>query len=240
MVLDGLKAYVQLANGLTDVTRERAMNAARALVAQGEAGIDVVLPDAMRAQVSSLTDDLMATSRANRDLMVGLVRAEVERSVARLGLVSAAELGAATSRAERLDDRVHELERALRSARSSSTRSGTKKAGTKKASTKKATAKKSAAKKSTAKKATAKKSAAKKSTAKKSTTKKTTAKKSTAKKSTARRSTATRSTATKSTAKRTTAKRSASKRSGSGSSGARRSTARTSTSKKSSSSGTAG
>jgi polyhydroxyalkanoate synthesis regulator phasin len=235
MVLDGLKAYVQLANGLTDVTRERAMNAARALVAQGEAGIDVVLPDAMRAQVSSLTDDLMATSRANRDLMVGLVRAEVERSVARLGLVSAAELGAATSRAERLDDRVHELERALRSARSSSPRSGTKKAGTKKASTKKATAKKSAAKKSTAKKSTAKKSTTKKTTAKKST-----AKKSTTKKATAKKSAANKSTAKKTTAKRTTAKRSASKRSGSGSSGARRSTARTSTSKKSSSSGTAG
>jgi polyhydroxyalkanoate synthesis regulator phasin len=163
MVIDGLKAYVQLASGLTDVTRERALAAARTLVAQGEAGVGAVLPDTMRMQVVSVTDDLIATSKANRDLLVGLVRAEVERTVSRMGLVSAAELTAATRRAEALDDRVHELERALRSARSAPT--------AKKATAKKST-KKSVAKKSTAKKAakkSAKKSAGKKS-AKKSAT----------------------------------------------------------------------
>jgi polyhydroxyalkanoate synthesis regulator phasin len=149
MVIDGLKAYVQLASGLTDVTRERALAAARTLVAQGEAGVGAVLPDAMRVQVASVTDDLIATSKANRDLLVGLVRAEVERSVSRMGLVSAAELNAATRRAQALDDRVHELERALRSARSAPT--------TKKSTSKKATAKKATAKKATAKNATAKK-----------------------------------------------------------------------------------
>src|SRR4051794_19387785 len=156
MVLDGLKAYVQLANGLTDVTRERALAAARTLVTQGEVSMGVVVPDTMRSQVGSLTDDLIATSRANRDLLLGLVRAEVERSVSRLGLVSAAELSAAAARAESLSDRVQELERALRSAEASVR---------------------------PAKKTTARKSTAKKSTAKKSGTKKTTAKKSTAKKS---------------------------------------------------------
>ncbi len=155
MVIDGVKAYVQLASGLTDVTRERALAAARTLVAQGEAGVGAVVPDTMRVQVASVTDDLIATSKANRALLVGLVRAEVERTVRRLGLVSAAELTAANRRAEALDDRVHELERALRSARSAP---ATKK------STKKSAAKKSASKKSTAKKSTAKKSAAKKST----------------------------------------------------------------------------
>ena len=162
MVIDGLKAYVQLASGLTDVTRERAMAAARTLVAQGEAGVGAVLPDAIRVQVATVTEDLIATSKANRDLMVGLVRAEVERTVSRMGLVSAAELSAATRRAEDLDDRVHELERALRSARSAAP---AKKAG-KKSATKKA-GKKTA--KKTAKRA-AKKSAAKKSATKKSTT----------------------------------------------------------------------
>ena len=103
MVIDGLKAYVQLASGLTDVTRERALAAARTLVAQGEAGVGSVLPDTMRMQVANVTDDLIATSKANRDLLVGLVRAEVERTVSRMGLVSAAELNAATRRAEALD-----------------------------------------------------------------------------------------------------------------------------------------
>jgi polyhydroxyalkanoate synthesis regulator phasin len=169
MVIDGLKAYVQLASGLTDVTRERALAVARTLVAQGEAGVGAVLPDTMRTQVASVTDDLIATSKANRDLLVGLVRAEVERTVSRMGLVSAAELNAATRRAEALDDRVHELERALRSARSAPTaqKSATKKA-TKKATSRKSTAKKSATK--TSAKKSAKKSTSRKSTAKKSVT----------------------------------------------------------------------
>src|SRR5688572_11974151 len=174
MVIDGVKAYVQLASGLTDVTRERALAVARTLVAQGEAGVGAVLPDTMRVQVASVTDDLIATSKANRDLLVGLVRAEVERSVSRMGLVSAAELNAATRRAEALDDRVHELERALRTARSAPA---------------KKTAKKSTARKSTAKK-TAKTTAARKSASKRSTARKSTARKSTAKKSASKRSTA--------------------------------------------------
>jgi hypothetical protein len=209
MVIDGLRAYVQLASGLTEVTRERALAAARTMVAQGEAGVGAVLPDAMRAQVSSVTDDLIATSKANRDLLVGLVRAEVERSVSRLGLVSAAELDAATRRAESLDDRVHELERALRTARSSTPARRT----TRKRAAKKSTAKKSTAKRSTATKRatkTATKSTAAKSTAKRSTAKRSTAKRSTAKKSTAKKSTAKKSTAKKSTAKKSTAKRTAS------------------------------
>jgi polyhydroxyalkanoate synthesis regulator phasin len=177
MVLDGLRGYIQLANGLTDVTRERARSAARAMLAQGEVGVGAVVPAPVRSQVGALTDDLLATSRANRDLLVNLVRAEVERSVARLGLVSAQELSAATRRARGLERRVGELEEELRSARRS-------------------TAKKSTARKSTAKKSTAKRSTAKRSTAKRSTAKRSTAKKSTAKKSTAKRSTAKKSTAT--------------------------------------------
>lgn len=114
MVLEGLRAYLQLANGLTEVTRKRATAAARSLVAQGEAGVEAMVPPVMRAQVAIVTEDLMATSKANRDLLLGLVRVEVERTVNRLGLVSAAELEAATSRARSLDDRVRELERALR------------------------------------------------------------------------------------------------------------------------------
>jgi hypothetical protein len=156
MVIDGLKAYVQLASGLTDVTRERAVAAARAIVAQGEAGVGAMVPDAMRVQVAGVTEDLIATSKSNRDLLVGLVRAEVERSVSRLGLVSAAELDSATRRAEALDDRVHELERALRSAQGGAAKSATKKSAAKKSAKKSAkkAAKKSVAKKSATKKAT--------------------------------------------------------------------------------------
>jgi polyhydroxyalkanoate synthesis regulator phasin len=139
MVLDGLRGYIQLANGLTDVTKERALAAARALVAQGEAGVGAVVPQPVRAQVSTVADDLLATSKANRDLLVGLVRAEVERSVTRLGLASSEELAEAQRRARALERRVEELERAQAAG----------------------TARKSAARASTAKKSTAKKSTGK-------------------------------------------------------------------------------
>jgi hypothetical protein len=229
MVLDGLRGYLQLASGLTDVTRERARAAARSLVAQSEAGVGGMLPDQLRAQVGSVAEDLVATSRANRDLLMGLVRAEVERSVTRLGLVSAEELKAAAARARTLDRRVEELERALQAAE------GRAAGRTSRASTAtKSTATKSTAKKSTATKSTAKKSTAKKSTAKKSTAKKSTAKKSTATKSAAGRKSAAggsaaatstgRATAKRAPAKRATAKRATAKRAGAGTGTARRST----------------
>ena len=141
MVLDGLRGYLQLATGLTDVTRERARAAARSVVAQGGASVDAVVPQQVKSQVTTLTEDLLAASKANRALLLHLVRAEVERSVARLGLVSKVELDAERRRADRLEAKVRELE------------------------IKVPPAKKSAAKKSAAKKSTARKSAAKKSTA---------------------------------------------------------------------------
>ena len=155
MVLEGLRGYIQLANGLTDVTRERARSAAKALLAQGEVGVGAVVPAPVRSQVGALTDDLLATSRANRDLLANLVRAEVERSVARLGLVSAQELSASSRRSRALERRVEELEQELHAVARATARTST--------------ASKSAAKKSTAKKTTAKRSAAKKAPAQKST-----------------------------------------------------------------------
>jgi polyhydroxyalkanoate synthesis regulator phasin len=137
MVLDGLRGYLQLANGLTDVTRDRARAVARTLLTQGEAGVDAVVPQPMREQVGSLADDLLATSRANRDLLVGLVRAEADRAVNRLGLAMRGELDAVIQQVRDLDDRVQELQREQRSARA--------RAGSKKSAAKKSTAKKSAA-----------------------------------------------------------------------------------------------
>jgi hypothetical protein len=199
MVLDGLRGYLQLANGLSDVTRERARVAAKSLVAQGEASVGAVLPGSLKAQVGSLTEDLIATSKANRALLIGLVGTEVERATARLGLAMAGELDSAKRRGQRLEQRVADLERQVRQALTGSAPSTSPAAqGT--------AAKKTGAKKSTAKKSTAKKSTAKKSTAKKSTAKKSTAKKSTAKKSTTKKAAAKRTTARKTTAKKTTAK----------------------------------
>jgi polyhydroxyalkanoate synthesis regulator phasin len=109
MALDGLRAYMQLANGLTEVTRSRAMAAARALLDQSGGSV----PGQVRQQVSTIAEELISTSRANRELIVTLVDGEVERVAARLGLVAQEQLERMTERAERLERRVRELELSL-------------------------------------------------------------------------------------------------------------------------------
>ena len=171
-MLDGLRGYLQLASGLTEVTRERAMATARALVNQGSSTVESALPEQLRGQVSGVADELIATSRANRDLLLMVVRGEVERSVARLGLVSAVDMDAALRRARGLEARVAELEAELQRSQpvtASRTTTATR--------AKKPTARKTRAKKTVAKKTTAKKTVAKKTTAKKTVAKKTVAKK---------------------------------------------------------------
>jgi polyhydroxyalkanoate synthesis regulator phasin len=186
MVRDAVRAYWGMASGLGEVTRQRAVDVAKQLVAQGEA---------TAGQTKAIAEDLLSTGRANRDTVVQLVRYEVDRALGRLGLAGNEEL-------ESLNARVRALESRLREVSEDRANEGPSTTPARRApAVKKSTAKKSTAKKSTAKKSTAKKSTAKKSTAKKSTAKKSTAKKSTAKKSTARKSTAKKSTAKKSTAR---------------------------------------
>jgi polyhydroxyalkanoate synthesis regulator phasin len=181
MVLDGLRGYIQLANGLTDVTRERARLAAKTLVAQGEASVGAVLPDSLKAQVGALTEDLIATSKANRALLVNLVAAEVERATSRLGLTFASELAAAKARSRRLEQKVADLERELREALAASrpAKAAPKTAAPKTASARKSTAKKATAKKSSTRKSTAKRASAKKASATKAAAPSTTAEKAT-------------------------------------------------------------
>jgi len=150
MVKDALRGYLSLASGLTDITAARARAAARSLVEQGEA---------TAGQVSGLAEDLVATSRRNRESLLLLVRHEVEQAVRRVGL-------GASSDVESLTTRVRELERTVRELRAQAARSpeesakqpvAKKAAPAKKAAATKAPAKKAAAKKAPAKKAPAKK-----------------------------------------------------------------------------------
>lgn len=218
MVFDGLRAYLQLANGLTDVTKARAMATARALVQQGEAGVATVVPEQLIGQVGTIAEDILATSRANRDLLVGLVRVEVERSVSRLGLVSATELKAASARAQLLLDRVQELERSLRVAQDRAAQDraaqdrGARGSGAAAAAagadapaatpTTVTPAKKSTASKAAPRKASARKAPASKAPASKATTSKPTASKTTASKTTASKTTASKTSASKTTARK--------------------------------------
>jgi polyhydroxyalkanoate synthesis regulator phasin len=222
-MLDAVKNYLNLASGVTEVTRQRAVAAARALASSGEATAE---------QVQNLADDLLVSSRNNRDAMLALVRYEVDRALNRLGLATADEMAS-------LQRRVTSLEGALTTSgtegaakttgpsRASATKSAAKaapststpgKATAARATAAKATAAKAtpakatnaAPAKSTASKATATRTAAAKSPAK------ATAARATAAKSTAAKSTAAKSTASKSTASKAARKAPAKKSTGSG------------------------
>jgi polyhydroxyalkanoate synthesis regulator phasin len=98
MVREAVRGYLALATGMTEVTAGRARAAAKALVQQGEA---------TAGQVSALAEELINTSRRNRESLALLVRHEVEQAVKRLGLAPAGDV-------EELTRRVRELERTVR------------------------------------------------------------------------------------------------------------------------------
>src|SRR3954447_15560422 len=98
MVKDALRGYLVLASGVTEVTAARARAAARVLVEQGEA---------TAGQVTALAEDLVATSRRNREGLVLTVRHEIEATLRRLGRGPAGDL-------DELNQRVRRLEQSLR------------------------------------------------------------------------------------------------------------------------------
>jgi hypothetical protein len=114
-VLDALRGYVSLATGLTEVTVSKAREAAAALLTQG---LDIgKVPDvpgkdsavAAASQVQGLADDLLETSKQNREMLVGLIRTEVDRAAGRMGFVREEELAAVRRHVSRLEDQMAEL-----------------------------------------------------------------------------------------------------------------------------------
>ncbi|MDW5330461.1 phasin family protein [Plantactinospora sp. KLBMP9567] len=190
---DAWRAYLELALGLTEASKKRAQAAARKLVGSG---------GATAAQLQTMAEELLSTGMANREALIRIVRVEIDRTLAAVGLATADDVTALT-------DRVARLERELSAARSAApggtvgaaatataadgirppapgvpagTGAADESAVAKKAVAKKAVAKKAVAKKAVAKKAVAKKAVAKKAVAKKAVAKKTVAKKTVAKK----------------------------------------------------------
>lgn len=94
---DALKSYLALAGGVTEVTRQRAVEAAKALVASGEAAA---------GQVTTLAEDLLTQTRQNREAVAALVGFEVDRALGRVGLASADEVTALTERVRALEGRL--------------------------------------------------------------------------------------------------------------------------------------
>ena len=115
---DALKSYLALAGGVTDLTRQRALAAARALVSQGEATAE---------QVGGLAEELLAHTRQNREAVAALVGFEVDRALGRVGLATAEEVN-------QLRQRVLELEQQVKAKAASAKAASAKAASAKAAS----------------------------------------------------------------------------------------------------------
>ncbi len=191
-VRNALNAYLALASGVSDITRQKALAAAKALVNQGEATAE---------QVTGLAEDLVAQTRQNREAVTALVRSEVDRALARVGLGSADEVAA-------LSQRVRELEGQLRASIDAlDPDSGDGAPAPRKAPAKKAPADKAPAKRVPAQKAAADKAPAKRAPAKKAPAKKAPAKQAPADKAPARKAPAKKAPAKRAAAKRAAAKK---------------------------------
>jgi len=104
-VQDALKAYLELALGLTEASKKKAEKAvkkmAKELVGKG---------NATAAQIQGAVEDLVATSASNREAVTRLVRVEMDRTLSRVGLATSEEVAT-------LQARVDALERQLRDER---------------------------------------------------------------------------------------------------------------------------
>ena len=188
MVYDAVRGYLQLAMGLTEVTKQKANDAAKAVAGQlGIQGEDALAGAGVAAgiasqQVQTLAEDLLAAARSNRKLLTDLVRVEVDAVVNRLGITDQKQVEAVRATLAKLEEQlaglvgIHRTSSEPAAPKSKSSAGGARPLVTEpaKKTAQKTTSKKTAAKKTTAKKATA----AKKTTAKKTTAaKRTTAKK---------------------------------------------------------------
>ncbi|MDP3712791.1 MAG: phasin family protein [Mycobacteriales bacterium] len=126
---DALKSYLALANGVTELTKQRAVTAAKQLVAQGEA---------TASQVQELAEDLLQQSKQNREAVTALVRFEVDKALGRVGLATQDEV-------EALKAKVKALEAQLSGPKAPAAKAAAPKAPAKKAAAKKAPAKKTGA-----------------------------------------------------------------------------------------------
>lgn len=118
---DALRSYLQIATGLTEMTVQRVTEAAKQLVEKTGVDLDGVPAQvAQQAQtvpgyVQQIADDLFTTGKANRDLLVGVVRGEVEKAMARLR-PWADDVRRVEDEVARLEHRVTDLEHRLAQA----------------------------------------------------------------------------------------------------------------------------
>jgi len=100
--LSTVRIYLEMATGLTEATATKAMEVAGSLIAQGMS-LGAKQPADVASSVAQAADELMAQSKTNRDLLIGLIRTEVDRAIGRVGFVREDELAALRARVEKLN-----------------------------------------------------------------------------------------------------------------------------------------
>lgn len=250
MAFESVRSYIQLASGLGELTRARAMEAAQGLLVLP--GADEVTRRAVQA--STLADQLLEAAKANRANLMSLVQAEVESALSRAEVARVADIDAARTALTGLAKEVADLRSALtstlthtgaaavagavRAPLARGTRGTTRRSGAAVTTAVRAVGGDSAPDASptssvTASSGTTKsptKSAATRRASTSASKKATATKKAAAKKSTGKRATAKQTTAKRATAKRTTAQ----KATGTNATGARQSAASKSAAKRTS------
>lgn len=163
MVAEQIQNYVNLVGGLTKATKAKATEAAQGLLSATH--LDGVATGAS-GKVAALTEEILAASRANRELLSKTISAEVDKAAAKLGFARNEDLDALRAEVDELRAAVAEQAARAEAAQAAARKATAKKtAATAKTSN---TAKRAAAKKTSTNKTAASKTAAKKTAAKKS------------------------------------------------------------------------
>ncbi len=89
MVTEQIQNYVNLAAGVRRATKAKAAEAAQGLLSA--TGLNDVAADP-RARVSALAEEILAASRANRELLLKMITTEVDKAAARIGFARAEDL----------------------------------------------------------------------------------------------------------------------------------------------------
>ena len=91
---DAWRAYLELALGLTEASRKRAQTAVARVIGSG---------GATAAQLQAMAEELFSTGIANREALNRIIRVEVDRTLAAVGLATAEEVAELTARIDRLE-----------------------------------------------------------------------------------------------------------------------------------------
>lgn len=156
MVAEQIQNYLNLVGGLTKATKAKASEAAQGLLSATH--LDDVATGASE-KVAALTEEILAASRANRELLAKTISTEVDKAAAKLGFARNEDLDALRAEVDELRAAVAEqaaqaeaaqaqaqAEQEAKKATASKRTTAKKTAAAKKAPTRKTTARKTAAK----------------------------------------------------------------------------------------------